>query len=218
VSFNFSGSGVGADGETFDEPDRFGHATFGGDLTDLATVIEALHAGRLAGAGRPTALGLFGHSRGGGVALLHAQGDRRVRALVTWSAIGTVHRWGRETVARWRREGRLEVTNQRTGQVLPLYTDVLDELDADADGRLDLAAAAGRLSCPWLQIHGGTDESVPLTEAQQLRGRAGPDGRFVVIPHGSHTLGARHPWAGMTRELERGFDETVGWLTTCLCG
>jgi dienelactone hydrolase len=219
VSFNFTGSGVGADGETFDEPERFGHATFGADLTDLATVIEALHSGGLPGAGPPTALGLLGHSRGGGVALLRAAGDRRVRALVTWSAIGTVYRWGRETVARWRREGRLEVTNQRTGQVLPLYTDVLDELDADsAAGRLDLTAAAGRLSCPWLQIHGETDESVPLAEAQQLRERAGSQGRFLVIPHGSHTFGARHPWAGMTRELERALDETVGWFTTYLCG
>ena len=42
VSFNFSGSGVGPDGETFSEPERFGHATFGNDLKDLALIVERL--------------------------------------------------------------------------------------------------------------------------------------------------------------------------------
>ena len=218
ISFNFSGSGVGADGETFDEPERFGHATFGGDLTDLATVMDAAAAGGLPGMRPPTAMGLFGHSRGGGVALLHAVHDARVRALVTWSAVGTPRRWGKETAARWRAAGSLPVTNQRTGQVLPLYPDVLDELDADVTGRLDLPAAASRLDCPWLQIHGESDETVQLAEAIQLRQRPGTGSRFLVIPRGSHTFGARHPWSGMTPELARVFDETVGWFTERLFG
>jgi uncharacterized protein len=217
VSFNFSSSGVGPDGESFSEPERFGHATFGKDLADLATVIAALQSGTLAGPS-PTALGLLGHSRGGGVALLHARSEARVRALVTWSAIGAAHRWGPETVARWRATGKLDVTNQRTGDVLPLYTDALDELEADTAGQLDIGAAAGELRCPWLQIHGEADESVPLGEASDLWERSGKTGKLLAIPHGSHTFGARHPWAGMTPELERVFDETVAWFTEHLFG
>ncbi|HET7038389.1 MAG TPA: alpha/beta fold hydrolase [Gemmatimonadales bacterium] len=216
VSFNFSGSGVGADGDRFDEPERFGHATLGGDLADLATVLRALRAGELRGAAPVTRLGLFGHSRGGGVSLLQAASDREVRALVTWSAIGTAHRWGKETVARWRAAGRLDVTNQRTGQVLPLYLDALDELDADVEGRLDLPAAAARVSCPWLQIHGEADETVPVAEAKRLHRHAAAGSRFITVPRGSHTFGARHPWGGVTRELELAMDQTVGWFTAYL--
>jgi len=216
VSFNFSGSGVGPDGETFSEPERFGHATFGHDLADLAAVVGALESGTLAGTPPPPAIGLFGHSRGGGVALLHARETSRAGALVTWAAIATAHRWGAETVSRWRAQGKLAVTNQRTGDVLPLYPDVLDELDGDTRGRFDIGAAAGQLECPWLQVHGAVDESVPVQEARDLWDRSGRKSRLLVLPHGSHTFGARHPWAGTTPELDRAFDETTGWFTANL--
>jgi dienelactone hydrolase len=218
VSFNFSGSGVGPDGETFSEPERFGHATLAHDLADLSAVIAALDSGTLAGTPPPPAIGLFGHSRGGGVTLLHAREAGRAGALVTWAAIATAHRWGPETVSRWRAQGKLAVTNQRTGDVLPLYLDVLDELDRDTRGRFDLGAAAGALACPWLQVHGAVDESVPVHEAEDLWERSGRKSRLLVLPHGSHTFGARHPWAGTTPELERAFDETAAWFTKNLFG
>jgi dienelactone hydrolase len=217
VSFNFSGSGVGPDGDSFSEPDRFGHATLGKDLRDLLTVLEALRRGSLpTGQGAPTAIGLFGHSRGGGVAILHAAGDPGVKALVTWSAIGSSRRWGPETMARWRREGRMDVTNTRTGQVLPLYTDALDELEGDTAGRLDIGAAAARVAAPWLMVHGEVDESVPVKEALYLRERSAGHAELLLVPHGSHTFGARHPWGGMTHELERAMDATASWFLRAL--
>lgn len=217
VAFNFSGSGVGPDGETFSEPERFGHATLGADLTDLATVLDALRDGSLTpGAAPPPTIGLFGHSRGGGIGVLHAARRRDVGALVTWSAIGTTHRWGPETVARWRREGKLAVTNLRTGEVLPLYLDALDEVEGDAEGRFDLGRAARRVTSPWLQVHGEVDESVPLREGRALWEHTEGRATFLPIPRGTHTFGARHPWAGMTPELARAFDDTVAWFATHL--
>jgi pimeloyl-ACP methyl ester carboxylesterase len=217
VSFNFSGSGVGPDGETFSEPERFGHATVGKDRQDLETVLSALRGGTLApDLGGPTAVGLFGHSRGGGIAVLHAAHDPGVRGLVTWSAIGSALRWGPETIAQWRREGRISVTNTRTGDVLPLYTDALDELEADTAGRLDIGAAAAAIRAPWLIVHGEADESVPVNEAVVLHERSGGHAELLLVPHASHTFGARHPWAGMTRELERAMDGTVSWYLRAL--
>jgi len=217
VSFNFSGSGVGPDGERFTEPERFGHATFGNDLRDLQTVVDALRAGTLLpGLSAPSGVGLFGHSRGGGVGVLFAASHPEIRALVTWSSIAATLRWGPETIRRWRAEGKLDVTNARTGEVLPLYPDVLDELDGDTEGRLDVTAAAARVAAPWLIVHGEADESVPLREGQLLaeasRGRA----ELVVVRHGSHTFGARHPWGGTTPALEQAMDATVGWFARTL--
>ncbi len=217
VSFNFSGSGVGPDGETFSEPERFGHATLGKDLRDLDAVLATLRGGSLVpGLVAPSGVGLFGHSRGGGIAVLRTARDSGVRALVTWSAIGSVLRWGPETVAKWRREGRMTVTNMRTGDVLPLYTDALDELEADTLGLLDIGAAAAAIRAPWLIVHGESDESVAAREARLLQQQSAGRGELLLIPHGSHTFGTRHPWAGTTRELEQAMDATVGWFLRAL--
>ena len=215
VSCNFSGSGVGPDGESFSEPERFGHATFSADLTDLNTVVEALHGGNLVeGLARPDRMGLFGHSRGGAAALMYAAREPRARALVTWSAIGELQRWDEETIRRWREEGKLDVVNMRTGQVLPLYTDVLDDIAEHASGKLDLLGAAGSIEVPWLIVHGENDEAVSPGDAEKLHSAARRGtAELETIPGGTHTLGARHPWAGYTPELEKGMDLTVAWYS-----
>src|SRR5207302_9764866 len=80
VSFNFSGSGVGEDGEMFDELERFGHMSYSKHLRDLEIVCEALLGGAWGAA--PSSLGLLGHSMGGAICLLRAAQDSGVRALV----------------------------------------------------------------------------------------------------------------------------------------
>src|SRR2546422_2141682 len=42
VSFNFSGSGVGGDGERFDELERVAHNTYSKELQDLHIVLDAV--------------------------------------------------------------------------------------------------------------------------------------------------------------------------------
>jgi len=217
VSVNFASSGVGPEGDRFSEAERFGRGTFGRDLQDLGRLVETLRAGRLPGVrAAPSAVGLFGHSRGGGLAVLHAGGDPDVGALVTWSAIGSPFRWGPETIRKWKADGRIQITNQRTGEVLPLYLDVLDELEGDRDGRFDMAAAAERVRVPWLIVHGEADETVSVREAQLLHKASDERAELLVVRHGSHTFGARHPWAGSTRELDQAMDATVGWFLRAL--
>src|SRR6185437_16661943 len=126
--------------------------TFSAELQDLRRVIDALDGANL-GVARPSGVGLLGHSRGGGIAVLQTAGDPRVRALATWSAISTVERWPAPQRAAWRASGVSEVKNVRTGQVLPLYTDVLDDVERHA-GALDIEAAARRIAVPWLIVHG----------------------------------------------------------------
>ena len=213
VSFNFSGSGVGPDGEHFSEPERFGHATFDGDQRDLVTVIDALRAGGLSpDVQSPTRLGLFGHSRGGGNAVLYTGASGGIDALVTWAAIARALRWDEKTVQRWKRDGMIEIKNQRTGEVLPLYRDLLDEIEADSDGRFDMVAAAARVECPWLVVHGEVDEAVSVGDAKRLSAATAAESELLIIPRGGHTLGARHPWAGTTPELDHALGATVDWF------
>lgn len=214
VSFNLSGAGVDRAGN-FVFPERFGHDTFSIELEDLQRVMNALTAGSLEVA-PPSRIGLLGHSRGGGVAVLEAARDDRIAALVTWAAVSTVHRWPAEVVAEWRKTGRHDVVNSRTGDVLPLYTDVLDDNETNAE-RLDILGAAGRITVPWLLVHGEDDEAVALEEGQRLAAVVRhPASRHEWIAGGAHTFGARHPWAGTTPELERAFSASVAWFARYL--
>lgn len=212
VTLNLSGSGVDDAGE-FSLPERFAHDTFTAELTDLGRVVDALTEGEL-GVRPPSSLGLLGHSRGGGIAVLQAARDPRIRALVTWSAISTVDRWSAPERAEWRAAGVKEIRNARTGQVLPLYPDVLDDIECNRDA-LDIAAAASRIRVPWLILHGALDESVPLEEGERLAAVA-PAGttRFLPIENAGHTFGATHPWSGGTAELERVFEATIAALSS----
>ncbi len=218
VTFNFSGSGVGPDGESFSEPERFSHATVSNDLADLDTVCGALLGGSLLPElAVPTGLGLFGHSRGGAVALLQAVRAATCRALVTWSAVADFRRWGRETLAKWRADGKLDIMNTRTGEVLPLYTDCLADLEAHGGRQLDILQAAASLEIPWLIVHGDVDKTVAPSDAKRLyRAATKGNATLQLVRGGSHTLGAQHPWAGSTPQLELGMDATVDWFSRCL--
>ena len=210
VSMNLSGSGVDAEGN-FSYEERFAHDTFSAGLDDVDLVVAALVAGEL-GTAPPSSIGLLGHSRGGGVAILAAARDARIAALVTWAAISTVDRWPEQVMRKWREAGYQEVVNSRTGQVLRLFPDILDDNIANA-ARLDIPAAAERITVPWLLLHGSADESVQLAEGERLsalvRNQAS---RHEWIPDAGHTFGARHPWAGMTPELERVYSASVAWF------
>jgi pimeloyl-ACP methyl ester carboxylesterase len=212
VSLNVSGSGAD-DAGTFSHPERFGHNTYGAELDDLGRVTDALASGGL-GVPAPTSIGLLGHSRGGGVAILRAADDPRIRALVTWAAISTVQRWSPDVVAAWRAAGRQDVVNARTGEVLPLYPDVLDDIAARG-AALDIEAAAARVAAPWLIVHGSADEAVPVDEAERLKA-AQPRAELERIEGAGHTFGARHPWSGSTPELDRAITRSIAWFSTHL--
>ena len=211
VTFNLSGSGVDENGD-FCFADRFGHNTYSAELDDLTRVAAALEKGEL-GTMAPSSVGLLGHSRGGGDAVLHAAGDPRIRALVTWAAIGAVDRWSESQRRDWRERGFLDIVNTRTGQVLPLYTDLLDDIDRHAGGALDIAAAAARVTAPWLIVHGTDDESVPFADAERLRD-ASEAGVTELLPAegAGHTFGAVHPWAGMPEALDGVLRATITWF------
>lgn len=147
--------------------------------------------------------------------LLTAQ-DPRIQALVTWAAIAHVDRWPPDQRLEWRQKGQIDVRNARTGQVLPLHTDVLDDIERNR-ATLDIEAAAERIRVPWLLIHGSADESVPFAEAELLK-QAGSDRstQLLRVAEGGHTFGAVHPWRSSTPELDSVFDATLAWLAAHL--
>lgn len=213
ISFNFSLNGIGPDLDSFTELDKFQRNTFSRELSDLGRVLDAIAAGELPGLDGRSRFGLLGHSRGGVSAIITAVEDERVRALVTWSSVSYLDRWSDEQKREWKQRGRIEVLNTRTGQMMPLGLELLEDVEENRD-RLDLLRAASRLTVPYLIVHGTEDESVDVSEAEEIYGEA-PEGttRLEKIEGTGHTFGAVHPFEGSTPALDRVIDLSAGWFS-----
>lgn len=216
IAFNFSGSGIGEEPESFTELDRFERNTFSKEIRDLRTVLDAAAAGELPHVAAVEKFGLLGHSRGGVSTVVTAAEDERVAAVVTWSAVARLDRWDSATLEQWRRNGRIEVLNARTGQMMPLGRELLQDIEENA-GRLDVREAARRLRVPYLIVHGTEDESVDVKEGEAIA-EAAPEesSRYQPIAGAGHTFGAVHPFRGSTEHLSQALDAAVRWFRSAL--
>jgi uncharacterized protein len=208
VTFDFSGSGVGEDRESFTNREAFTHNTYMQELEDLDAVVAEARVRDWIDDG----YGLFGHSRGGGVAILHAARDTNVRALATWAAIASTNRWPPEVVAEWRQRGFIDIANARTGEVIPLGIELLREVEQYGETRLNIAAAAAKIEVPWLIVHGEEDESVNVSEGQRLASLAGSRAEWLPLPGVNHSFGGKHPLPEVTSTLESATRQTVDFF------
>jgi dienelactone hydrolase len=208
---NTSMNGV-REGEAFEDLEGFAHNTPGREVKDVERVIASLRSGELGAAFDARRLGLLGHSRGGGVALLTAARDAQIRAVVTWASIASFLRYTPRAIAEWRSAGRLDVPNLRTGQILWLDRSVLEDLESH---RLeyDLERACGETRAPCLFVHGERDEAVDPEDARRLYGwcRA-REKELLLVPGAGHTFGAVHPWAGPPPAWEHVATATENWF------
>jgi dienelactone hydrolase len=214
VTFDFSHNGIDENGD-FTRLDLFRLNTHTRELDEIRAVLDALSSGRLIGR-RIRRVGLLGHSRGGGMGVIAAAEDERVRALVTWAAIADIPgRWKAKETAAWRRGEDVLVDNARTKQRMPVAPEYWVDVQQNRD-RLDVTAAATRVRVPWLILHGDADGTVPLAEAHALFDAAGDDAELMVMEGVDHGMGASHPYPGATPELRAAFDATADWFQTHL--
>lgn len=215
VTFDFTRNGVGPDGMDFSALHRFAEQTHSRNVDEIRQVLDAVSSGTVVPR-TPRRIGLFGHSRGGGEAILATAEDPRVDALVTWASIADVaSRWTDEQVQAWRDGGTVHVENTRTKQMMPVGPEYWRDYERNRE-RLDIGGAAARVSVPWLIVHGDADESVLVDDGRFLFDRAGDTAELLVIEGGDHTFGSRHPYPGATPELRTAADATLEWYETHL--
>jgi len=216
LRFNFAGSGIGDDPMAFDRLDLFEKNSISGEIADLEDLVGALP-------GRPELegvdldrLGLFGHSRGGGVAVLFATREPRIRSLVTWAGVAS---WGRyfspEILETWEREGVLMVENARTKQLMPLGMDLHRDL-TERLSELDVVATAAKSAIPHLIVHGEADEAVPAEDGAAIRDASDGRAKLFLIEGTGHTFGAVHPFEGTTEALDAAVNATAAHFLATL--
>ena len=213
ITFNFALNGVEGNNNRITEFKKFSSNTFTRELEDLRCVIDAA-AGDEVGfrnldGGR---IGLLGHSRGGGIAIVHAANDTRVRSLATWSAISTFDRWSSHQKSVWRANGFLPLAKDSTVSPLRLGLGLLEDVEQHRD-RLDITKAAGRLGIPWLIVHGREDLTVKNSEAELLYEESDQSlTKFIVLDHVSHLYNAASEAEDHYATLDSVLSKTSDWF------
>jgi alpha-beta hydrolase superfamily lysophospholipase len=206
ITFDFSGSGIGPDRESFDQAEAFAANTFSRELEDLELLEEYARRKKWIDG----KFGLLGHSRGGGMAILYAAAEgSMVGSLVTWAAISYPNRWSPQDMVNWRSRGYADITNSRTGQVMKLGTELLDDVELHGKTKVNIEGAAKKIKVPWLIVHGTADETVPSAEAEHLHSLSNGVSTLRLIEGGNHGFDARHPLDEVPPILEKVVAETA---------
>ncbi len=197
LKFNFTHNGTSLNQpDEFVDLESFAENNYSRELLDVEKVIDYLFSDRNADKEKMdlNQVYLMGHSRGGGIAILVASKDKRIKKLVTWAAVSDFARRFPigKAMSKWKEEGVFYIKNSRTKQNLPHNYQFYEDFVKNRE-RLDISEAERNLDIPHLLIHGTQDESVYLGEALHLMS-LNEDCSLMKIKGGTHTLGAYHPY------------------------
>ncbi len=197
IKLNLSHNGTTTDQPTeFVDLEAFGNNNFSKELDDIGTIIDYVNAPDFSLPDTEfdrSRIFLVGHSRGGSLAILKANEDMRVKALVTLAAVTNLEkRWHKSVLSEWKEAGVHYVENTRTGQTMPLYYQIVDDYFQHRD-RLDVEQAIGKIHVPFLAFHGSSDETVPATMVYDIE-KSGPHAQIELIKDAGHTFGGGHPY------------------------
>jgi uncharacterized protein len=161
VSFSGNGASQG----------RFAESTISKEVEDLGAVLDALPGRTIAYAG---------HSMGGAVGVLRASRDARIRCLVSLAAMVHTAAFAQRSCGS-RTPGR-DLMLDKPGCVLSqAYLDDLRAIDSVID-------QVTRISVPWLFVHGGKDELIPLADTLDAFAQARTTKELVVLDEADHSF------------------------------
>jgi len=196
IKFNFSHNG-GTIENPIDFPDleAFGNNNYTKELDDLNDVLDWIinhfENNSLININQ---ICLVGHSRGGGIAILKASEDNRIKKLIT---LASVSDFGKRTATigdlkEWKDTGVKYVLNGRTKQQMPHFYQFYEDFKANED-RLHIESAEKRLNIPHLIIHGDDDTSILIDQANELH-QWNPNSKLEIIKGANHVFNTKHPW------------------------
>ncbi|MBN2497594.1 MAG: alpha/beta fold hydrolase [Deltaproteobacteria bacterium] len=147
---------------------------------------------------------LVGSSMGAAVAILVAgTAGEGIAGLVSLAALARTDRLaeriaGPKGLAAWRRKGWLRLESEPVGYSL-----------VEDGERVEVLAAAGRVVCPWLILHGEEDEIVPAEDARALWAASEGRAELEIVLGADHRFSAPDALAHIT-------DQAVGFLRAAL--
>jgi len=220
ATFNFSGSGIGADLQHYTELDRLERATIAQDLADIRRVVDGLAEGKLLDRDKLDfdRLALAGHAKGGALAIIAGNEDPRVKVVATLAAVDTLDPFTHEDKVHWRQKGYLPFLDAGLAREIRLDLAILDDLERSAE-RYDLARALRTLRKPLILIHGEEDHSSDASASERLYHLSDKDRtRLVILEKTGHLFGTTHPFEESNKELEKIIQILSAFFTQSFAG
>lgn len=216
LTFNFSHNGVGESLTEFDELDKFADNTLSRELSELEELIQAYNFGFF-GDTSGKGIGLIGHSRGGAVSLLTGYVNQDVKAVSTWASLSNIDRYSKRQKKEWLARGFIEVLNTRTKQRMRLNRTLLEDIEENKSGTLNIENAVTNLNKPLLIVQGENDLAVPKEEAEKLYSWSDPIlTEYLVIPATGHTFDMVHPSTGSNQKFDTVLNATSNFFNNNL--
>ncbi|MDN5211575.1 alpha/beta hydrolase [Fulvivirgaceae bacterium BMA12] len=201
LKFNLSHNGTTLDAPLeFADLEAFGENNYIIELDDLELVIDYLFS-----AGFPVPpteidlqrLFLIGHSRGGGITIIKASEEKRIKGLATWASVDSLApRLSDEELSLWKAQGARIIFNGRTQQNMPMNYQFYEQYYQNKE-RLDVERAVRNLEKPFIAFHGSADETLTVTMLKNLAGW-NQKIKSQVIDGANHTFGGKHPYTSKT--------------------
>ena len=216
VKFNFSYNGTTTDDPlNFGDLKAFGNNNFCKELDDLSLVLDWIEmSNELKREVDTSKISLFGHSRGGGIAMLKTAEDRRVDKVVSWASPSNfLNKFSsNEKLEKWKKMDVAYIYNGRTKQNMPMYFQFYENCKANAK-RLNIQDAVSKMSIPHLVVHGSDDPTVLIDEANALKSW-NMNLNLHIIKGANHVLGGFHPYdlEEFPKNLQEAIDVTINFL------
>ncbi len=217
LKFNFSHNG-GTIEEPIDFPDleAFGQNNFSKELDDLESILDFIsEPNPFQKEINSHTIALIGHSRGGGIVLIKAEENPKIKKVITWAGVSDFKtRFNEHTneFKRWKETGITYVENGRTKQLMPHSFQFYENFITNQK-RLTIHRAVKKLIIPQLIIHGSGDPTIPVEEARNMQ-QWNPKSKLAVIENANHVFGSSHPWKQdkLPNDLEIVVNKSIDFL------
>jgi len=210
--FNYSTGGVGKSGKPYSDLKNLKRMTISHDLNDLNLIYNYISTDKtLSQKIDCENIGLIGHSKGGGVAIIHAKFNPAVKAIITINGIARFQRIPQEKVNRIIKRGSHEIQLNGMLNKFRFKADFWEDIEKNKD-RYDILKALKKINAKCLFIQGERDDKVGVSEAGELHFVAGEKSDLMIIELADHNFGCDVFCSRLSDLADRTLDKAVQWL------
>lgn len=196
IKMNFSHNGGTVDQPIdFPDLDAFGNNNFTKELDDIEAVIEWIGQNKeIRNEINIENISLIGHSRGGAIVLIKAEENNKISQVITWGGVSDFESRlpAGAVLQEWKDKGVVYIENGRTKQKMPHYIQFYNDFKEN-ESRLNIKKSVQNLKIPYLIIHGSSDDTVLIEEANNLCSW-NSNNQILIVENANHTFDSKHPW------------------------
>lgn len=215
AKLNFAFNGTTPQAPTdFSDLHAFGNNNFSKELDDLDVLLNWFEQANLNHSHfNLNSISLIGHSRGGGISILKAGRDNRIKNVVAWNSVNEFGKYlSGEQIEEWKQNGVIYLPNARTGQLMPLYIQLYKDT-LKKSNKLNIQKAVEGLKIPFLIVHSKDDETVSVNDAIAMH-NWNRQSKLLLIDNANHTFNSEHPYLEekLPAEFQQVVESTISFL------